>query len=1094
MNKKTIRIAGWALGLSMAVAGIGAAVEASAKSPKETVATTANAAAATSITNGKKYLVTAVYNEQRYYMVPTENAGTGGVSATLISNVTSATEAMCWTFSGSGTTWTISTGDYYLANTNTNNGVKTQSNSQNWTSSFDGSDLTLTGANSRKLSLYNGSNWRCYTSNSGVQTLQIYEYATASYTVTYNSNGADSGSVPTDATAYANGASVTVSGNTGSLAKTNYDFVGWTLNEEGTGTIYGPGDGQTATYTISSSNVTFYAKWVDNRQYFDITTSSEHLSLSGDTHVLQGEDAEIVITADDTWKIPTSITVTGAGEENDNWSYSNGTLTILEVTGPVTVSGTAVPAEIIGIEVEVDPSETSFYLGHDFTHDTATVTATYDDAKGTEVDVTAGCTWSSPDMFTAGNAKKVTVTHTASGMTDTYTINVSNKTPREASVNKVTASRGDWSGTYVILSDDNMIGTSVSSSRIVNADKPTVSDSSITSAVSDEMKWAVSAVTGGYRIRNVGNGKYLASTGSKNQAALVDTATDSKTIWTISYSNGFTIVNKYNSDNSVNATLVNNGDYGWACYANNSSGQAPQLFECVDAVTKDLIKIEANATAVARYIGDSVSTSDFTVTAYYDDGTNASVTATALENAELDLTSNTVTVKYTEGGITKSADVVVAAEERTAVLESLSWAQGGLSLFAGDQLEFSELPAPVAHYEDDDAPYAKALASCEVALYTRSGDSAPYTYTKYGSNLSDGHEFAIGETGKYLGVSYTENDVTVVAYASAPVNVVATINKVYAQVPTYSFNRTTEIKAGDVVTFVNENSEKVASSMGTNIINAASYDGDVTTSFTFTVGKVGDYYTFHNAGGYLGNHSTGTSGNNNAYLDDEIDTENNQNYFTVSFDGNNAVITSVYDSNRKLRFNSDRFCFYGSGQSVVQLYKGVASYEPTGDNIANTNAVAQKAALEFAADFNADMDCEGTNGNTVNVQTKWSALASKFSAKMNSLEGENLDNFKSLFAYAYSVEGGDALQDMLARYDYILSKYNSANYDYGLSDFLNASTDRPEVSEAKNVSFGTGTAFDIGKDSPVLIAVTIGTTSLLAAGSFIFIRRKKEDR
>ena len=35
MNKKTLRIAGWALGLSMAVAGIGAAVGTSQKAPIE---------------------------------------------------------------------------------------------------------------------------------------------------------------------------------------------------------------------------------------------------------------------------------------------------------------------------------------------------------------------------------------------------------------------------------------------------------------------------------------------------------------------------------------------------------------------------------------------------------------------------------------------------------------------------------------------------------------------------------------------------------------------------------------------------------------------------------------------------------------------------------------------------------------------------------------------------------------------------------------------------------------------------------------------------------------------------------------------------
>ena len=47
------------------------------------------------------------------------------------------------------------------------------------------------------------------------------------YNVTYDDNGADSGSVPTDSTSYQNGATVTVLTNTGSLALGGYSFVGW---------------------------------------------------------------------------------------------------------------------------------------------------------------------------------------------------------------------------------------------------------------------------------------------------------------------------------------------------------------------------------------------------------------------------------------------------------------------------------------------------------------------------------------------------------------------------------------------------------------------------------------------------------------------------------------------------------------------------------------------------------------------------------------------------------------------------------------------------------------------------------------------------
>ena len=101
------------------------------------------------------------------------------------------------------------------------------------------------------------------------------------YTVTYNGNSNTSGTVPTDNNAYGNGDNVTVLGNTGELAKTGHTFGGWCLNEGGTGTVYGPGTGQTATYTISA-NTTFYAKWTPNTHNITMPTADAYGSYSAD--------------------------------------------------------------------------------------------------------------------------------------------------------------------------------------------------------------------------------------------------------------------------------------------------------------------------------------------------------------------------------------------------------------------------------------------------------------------------------------------------------------------------------------------------------------------------------------------------------------------------------------------------------------------------------------------------------------------------------------------------------------------------------------------------------------------------------------------
>lgn len=82
------------------------------------------------------------------------------------------------------------------------------------------------------------------------------------FSVIYSGNTNSSGSVPTDATNYTSGATVTVLGNTGTLAKTNYNFTGWNTLATGLGTNQAVG----STFTIAA-NTTLFAKWTGNVTY-----------------------------------------------------------------------------------------------------------------------------------------------------------------------------------------------------------------------------------------------------------------------------------------------------------------------------------------------------------------------------------------------------------------------------------------------------------------------------------------------------------------------------------------------------------------------------------------------------------------------------------------------------------------------------------------------------------------------------------------------------------------------------------------------------------------------------------------------------------
>ncbi|WP_426333448.1 S-layer homology domain-containing protein [Paenibacillus silvae] len=82
----------------------------------------------------------------------------------------------------------------------------------------------------------------------------------SSYTITYDGNGAQVGSVPTDPNQYIEQAGATVLDNTGLLEKTGYSFAGWNTAADGSGGSYAPGD----IATMGSANITLYAQWVPN--------------------------------------------------------------------------------------------------------------------------------------------------------------------------------------------------------------------------------------------------------------------------------------------------------------------------------------------------------------------------------------------------------------------------------------------------------------------------------------------------------------------------------------------------------------------------------------------------------------------------------------------------------------------------------------------------------------------------------------------------------------------------------------------------------------------------------------------------------------
>ena len=110
-----------------------------------------------------------------------------------------------------------------------------------WNSAADGSGTSYTASST-------------ITMNADKTLYAQWATATPEYTVTYDANGATSGTVPAAPTNYPGGVKVSILGQ-GTLRRSGYTFLGWNGSSTGAGSLYAPG------YTFASKTTTLYALW-----------------------------------------------------------------------------------------------------------------------------------------------------------------------------------------------------------------------------------------------------------------------------------------------------------------------------------------------------------------------------------------------------------------------------------------------------------------------------------------------------------------------------------------------------------------------------------------------------------------------------------------------------------------------------------------------------------------------------------------------------------------------------------------------------------------------------------------------------------------
>ena len=146
-------------------------------------------------------------------------------------------------------------------------------------------------------------------------------------------------------------------------------------------------------------------------------------------------------------------------------------------------------------------------------------------------------------------------------------------------------------GDYLIVYDGSAMKNTVDSDRLQY--KEVTPSNNVISTNDATIIWhiAPSATSGYWTIYSANADAYAASTGVKNKAQMLADGTDDKALWSVTGTETYDFVNKFNANASpaVNAYLRNNvttqQNYGFACYANTTGGALSLYKKAIPSIT-----------------------------------------------------------------------------------------------------------------------------------------------------------------------------------------------------------------------------------------------------------------------------------------------------------------------------------------------------------------------------------------------------------------------------------------------------------------------------------------------------------------------------
>ena len=408
---------------------------------------------------------------------------------------------------------------------------------------------------------YNSENVTLNSTGATEKTVALSGSVTG-YTLTYSGNGNTSGTVPTDATAYEKGASVTILGNTGSLVKTHYSFGGWTRNIGSAPKTYAADD-----TLIIKANTTVNAVWTPITHTFSTAVTPNNSGT-----VVAKDGGNNTIASGSSVAETAQLTLTASPAEGYNftsWSDGGNNSTLSSTTtNPTTFTmGTA---NVTITATFTARTHTTVTLHDGLNGATTTVVNTYTDATFADVieghDIATVNGWTAlgwVKSYTSGTPTLITTSEAVGSTTDLFAVY-----SKGANIFTLINDVDDiaLNGNYMIGYGSKIMKNVKSTNYMGYTTSNTISEGAFEYV--DGRVFILGGTSGAYTFYD--GSTYLSATDGEQYLGLTSGASTDYQKWSISFSGDYAMISNNGNSSNKNVSFYSKNDY-FNCYTNDGA-------------------------------------------------------------------------------------------------------------------------------------------------------------------------------------------------------------------------------------------------------------------------------------------------------------------------------------------------------------------------------------------------------------------------------------------------------------------------------------------------------------------------------------------